>query len=101
MTLTVDHIFEGKAKSPVFALEENGHLQYRLFNVLSLISNGVRGPHSLGHYSASVRDSAVKKPSRGVEWLYLGVQSRANKKEMTFSVGVGCQFNRWNRVGLQ
>ena len=74
-------IFEGQTKSPVCVLEENGHLQHRRFNVLLLIGNGVRGPHFLGNYSASVHDSAVKKPRRDAE-------SWSNKKEMAFSVGV-------------
>ena len=101
MASTSSRVFEGQTKSPVFALEENGHLQHRLFNVLSLIGDGVRGPHSLGDYGASVRDSAVKKPIKGVEWLFLGVQSRTNKEEMSFSVGVRRQFNLWNGVALQ
>ena len=69
--------------------------------MLSLIGNGVRGPHSLGDYSASGYDSAVKKPIGSVKWLCLGVQSsRIDKEEMTFSVGIGQRFDRWNRVAL-
>ena len=99
---TSSGVFKGQTKFPFFALEENRHLQYRLFDVLSLIGNGGRGPHSLGDNSASGYDSAVKKSIRGVEWLCLGMQSsRINKEEMTFSVGIGHSFNRWNGVALQ
>ena len=72
MAPTSSRVFKGQTKSPIYALEENGHLQH-LFNVMPPIGKGVRGPHGLGDHSASVRDSAVKKPFRGVEWLCLGV----------------------------
>jgi len=88
--------FEGQTKSPVYVLEENGHLQHCLFNVLLLIGNGVWGPHSLRNHSASAHDSAVKKqPRRGLERL----PSR-NEEEKAFSVGVRRSFNQWN-VALQ
>jgi len=88
--------FEGQTKSPVYVLEENGHLQHRLFNVLLLIGDGVRGPHFLRNHSASAHDSAVKKkPRRGLERL----PSR-NEEEKAFSVGVRRSFNQWN-VALQ
>ena len=67
MASTSSSGFEGQTKSPVHVLEENGHLQHRPFNVLLLIDSGVRGPHFLGNYSASVHDSAVKKPRRDAE----------------------------------
>ena len=67
MASTSSRGLEGKTKSPVRVLEENGHLQHRRFNVLPLIDNGVRGPHFLGNYSASVHDSAVKKLRRDAE----------------------------------
>jgi len=61
--------FNGKTKSPIHALEKDGHLQYSLINVLPLIGNGVQGPHCLGEHSASVYDSAVKKPRGRVKRL--------------------------------
>jgi hypothetical protein len=102
MASTSSRVFKGQTKSPVCALEENGHLQHGLFDVLSLISNGVWRPHCLGDHSSSSYDSAVKKPIRGVKWLLLGVQSsRANKEEIAFSVGIRRRFNLWNGVALQ
>jgi hypothetical protein len=102
MASTSSRVFKGQTKSPVYALEKDGQLQHRLFNVLSLIGNSVRGPHCLGDHSASGHESAVKKPIRGVEWLCLGVQSsRTNKEEIAFSVGIRRRFNVWNGVALQ
>ena len=102
MASTSSRVFKGQTKSPIYALEENGHLQHLLFNVMPPIVKGVRGPHGLGDYCASVRDSAVKKPIGGVEWLCLGVQSnRTNKEEVSFSVGIGRSFDRWDGVTLQ
>ena len=67
MASTSSRRFKGKSKSPIQALEKNGHLQHRLLNMLPLVGDGVRGPHYLGDHSASVYDSAVKKPRRRVE----------------------------------
>ena len=70
--------------------------------MLPLICDGVRGPHCLGDYSASVYDNAVEKQSRRVDWLLWDVSSSRNDKEgMAFSVGVRQSFNRWDEIGLQ
>lgn len=92
--------FKGQTESPVYALKKNRHLQHCLFNVMPLI--GVRGPHCLGDHSASVYDSTVEETRRRVERLLWSVSTnRTNKEEMTFSVGIGRCFDRWNRVALQ
>ncbi len=67
MTSTQSRSFQGKTKSPVHTLEENGQLQHRLFNVPPVIVKVKRGPHCLGNHRASVYDSAVEKPRRRVE----------------------------------
>lgn len=76
MTSTSGRFSEGKAKSPVLSLEENGHLQYRLFNMLPLISNGVWGPQYLGdHRTSSSYNGAVKQPRRRVEITLFGASN--------------------------
>ena len=101
MTSTSGRFSEGKAKSPVFSLEENGHLQDRLFNMLPLIGDGVWVPHCLGdHGASSSQDGTVKQPRRHVERMLFGASS-VIKEEMALSVVIGYRRNLWNGGALQ
>jgi hypothetical protein len=53
---------ERKAKSPIHVQEEDGHLQFRLRDVLSSIGEGMRGPQGLRHHTSSTYDPTVEYP---------------------------------------
>lgn len=105
ITYTSGCSVEGKAKLPAYSLEENRHLQYRLFDMLLLTEDGVRGPHCLGNDRSSAYDRAVEKRRRRVvETSYWNVSSdRTDLIGMTFAVGIRQTFDRWKGVdpGLQ
>ena len=56
--------FKGKAKSPIRAIKEDGHLQFRLFDVVFSIGDGIRSPQRLGHHSPFSYNLTVKQPVR-------------------------------------
>ncbi len=56
--------FKGKAKSPIRALKEDRHLQFRLFDVVCSIGDGMRSPQRLGHHSSFSHNLTVKQPVR-------------------------------------
>ena len=54
---------ERKTKSAVRVLEKDRHLQWRFFDVLSPIGDGMRGPQPLRDHSSSAHDHPVECPS--------------------------------------
>jgi hypothetical protein len=64
MAVTSDSGSEREAKSPIRVQEEDRHLQFRLFDVVSSVGNGMRGPQGLRHHSSSTHDPTVEYPGR-------------------------------------
>lgn len=54
---------ERNAKSPVRVLEKDRHLQWCLFDVLSPVDVGGRGPQGLRDHSSSTHDHSVEYPT--------------------------------------
>jgi hypothetical protein len=60
---TTNSNIKRKAKSAVCVLEEYWHLQWRIFDVLSPVGDGVWSPQGLSDYSSSIHDHSVEYPS--------------------------------------
>jgi hypothetical protein len=54
---------ERKAKSAVRVLEKDWHLQWRFFDVVSPVGDGMRSPQDLRDHSSNTHDHPVEYPS--------------------------------------
>ena len=63
MTSASDGCFERKTKSPVRVQEKDGHLQFRILDVVFSIGNAVRNPQGLRNHSSDTHNATIEHPS--------------------------------------
>ena len=63
MASASDGYFERKTKSPVRVQEKDGHLQFRILDVVFSIGNVVRNPQGLRNRSSDTHNATIEHPS--------------------------------------
>jgi hypothetical protein len=94
---------EGKAKFPIWTLEEDGHLQFRLSHQPSSIFDGQRGPHRLGYHGAHGHQATIEHQALRL-WQRPDLEMRGcgiDDEEATFDTRVGQDPVRGDLVAHQ